>query len=213
MKTLNREGFRTPMAKILAGVFLASSLTIVPMVWAEEGLPNIANIAEVVMEKYRFSKRQLDNLLLVNTLATKSNRPEVIQALMLKESGANDNAKSAGNCHGVLQIMTSTAQGILKNNTDLRTKYFGESTPNKAVVTKRLKTDPAFSIEVADRIVAYELDRGHSIERAVLAYNMGSVAASRQKSPTKYAYVTDVMRKVNMITVPMKQLFEPAPIT
>ena len=202
MKTLSLEGFRTPMVKILAGVFLASTLITAPLVWAQESLPDVA--AKIVAQ-FKLSRQQTETLLLANKYATQSD-PKAIQALMLKESTANPNVKSVGNCHGVLQIMTSTAQSILRTDPALRSKYFGESKPTKAVVTKRLKADPVFSIEVADRILAYDLSRGASIEHALLAYNIGSVKAARVKSPTKYPYVKSVMQKMKDITEPMQQL-------
>lgn len=203
MKTLSLEGFRVPIAKILASTFLASSLMAMPIVWAEDSLPNVA---VKIMERFKLSSKQVDNLMLANQYVTVSNHPEAIQALMLKESTANVDVKSHGNCHGILQIMTTTALAVLNADGILRGKYFGESKISKAVVTRQLKTDPAFSIEIADRLLAKQLDQGYTLEQAILAYNKGSVPNSSKISATKYPYVKDVLVKMNNIVLPIRDM-------
>lgn len=203
MKTLSLEGFRVPFAKILATTFLASSLIVMPMVWADESMPNVA---VKIMERFKLSQQQIDNLMLANRYATVSNHPEAIQALMLKESTANANARSVRNCHGILQIMTSTAIGVLAADAVLRGKYFGESKLTSAKVTKQLKTDPVFSVEIADRLIARELESGHTLEQAIFAYNRGSAKNTSKKSATKYPYVKDVFTKINQIVIPLRDM-------
>lgn len=206
MKTLSLEGFRVPIAKILATTFLASSLMAMPMVWADDSLPDVA---VKIMERFKLSQKQYDNLMLANKYTTVSNRPDAIQALMLKESGANADAKSHGNCHGIMQIMTSTAMAVLKADGILRGKYFGESKLSNATVTRQLKVDPAFGVEIADRLLARELDRGYTIEQTFLAYNQGSIKNSSKKAATKYPYVKDLMSKMSLIVLPLRAMSEP----
>lgn len=204
MKTLSLEGFRVPIAKILATTFLASSLMAFPMVWADE--ISMPEVAVKIMDRFKLSQKQYDNLMLANKYTTVSNRPDAIQALMLKESTANADAKSHGNCHGILQIMTSTAIGVLNADGILRGKYFGESKLSNAKVTRQLKTDPAFGVEIADRLLARELDRGYTIEQAFLAYNQGSVKNTSKNSATKYPYVKDLMSKMTSVILPLRDM-------
>lgn len=204
MKTLSLEGFRVPIAKILATTFLASSLMAFPMVWAEE--PSVPEVAVKIMERFKLSQKQYNNLMLANKYTTVSNRPDAIQALMLKESTANADAKSHGNCHGIMQIMTSTAIAVLNADGILRGKYFGESKLSNAVVTRQLKSDPVFGVEIADRLIAKDLDRGYTIEQAFLAYNQGSIKNSSKKSATKYPYVKDLMSKMSSIILPLRNM-------
>lgn len=149
-----------------------------------------------ILSKFKLSTKQLDNLLLVNQHATTSGHPAVIQALMLQETGAGINLKSTGNCHGILQIMTSTAMGIIVGNSNLRVKHFGNNTPSLKVVASKLKTDVIFSIEIADRIIAGALQKTKSIDRAVMSYNMGVKYLTYGKSPMSYVYVQQVLHKV-----------------
>lgn len=205
MKTLNLEGFRVPIAKILAKTFLVSSLTIIPQVWAEDTQPSVTS---VIMQQFKLSASQVDSLMLAQNHATESNQPEAIMALMLQESGANINAPSAGNCHGLMQIMTSTAQGVLRSDKEFQAKYFGNAAPAARSVTYRLKTDAVFSIEVADKILAQSLRQGNSLDHAILAYNVGSTRASRLKSANKYPYVRSVLNNLHNIVKPIRMLLE-----
>lgn len=204
MSTLNSKRLHRLCANTLLIAVLSTVITIVPVAHASI----FSDFYQTLMAQFRLSPKQLDNLLLVNEHATTSGHPEVIQALMLQESGAGINTKSNGNCHGVMQIMTSTAMGIVRSNTEFRQKHFGVNSPTSNVIASKLKTDVVFSIEVADQILAGSLKRTSDLNRAVLAYNMGEKYLKYGKTPMQYVYVRDISHKIKNTTAPLRDLIQ-----
>lgn len=195
MKTLNK-GKHKLLSKFLLTIAIAITFSLVaPIV--------VANTAFEewyfsVLSKFKLQPKQLDNFVLVKQHATLSGHPELIQALMMQESTGGLNLKSNGNCHGALQIMTTTAIGILKGDPQLREMYFSDRPMNKHTVADLLKKDVVFSIMVADRIVADGIQKSKSIDRTILSYNMGIKYLTHGGSPANYKYVREVKNKMKM---------------
>lgn len=199
MSTLISMRPQSCWAKFLIGVTLVTSLTTFPHVVHADENP-INDLYETIVGKFRLSKLQVANLILVKERAT---NPEALQAIMLQESGAGLNSRSTGGCHGPFQILTSTALAYLKNNEGVRTRHFGNSNPTPKLVASKLKHDVLFSIDVADGLYAGSLERSKSPARALMAYNQGERNMMTERNPTRFKYVREVTAKIKNIIRPM----------
>jgi hypothetical protein len=189
-------------AKFLIGVTLVTSLTTFPhVVYADENPIN--DLYETIVGKFRLSKLQVHNLILVKERAK---NPETLQAIMLQESGAGLSTRSAGGCHGPFQILTSTAISFLKGNDEIRTRYFGNSNPTPKLVASKLKHDVLFSIDVADGLYAGSLERSKDHSRALMAYNQGERNMMSERNPKRFKYVREVSAKIKNIIRPLNSM-------
>jgi len=198
MTTLNSERSLNLCKKILSTSLVAAFISLTPTV-------NANPVSEVwytnILDQYKLQPDQMSNLIIASQYSTRSKHPEVLQALMLQESGAHQAVKSNHGCHGILQIMTSTAINIINTVPDIREKYFGNTkiTPNN--VTLKLKNDVAFSVEVADALLAHAYTFTQDLNRVLYGYNRGERYMLTARSPGKLAYVSSVNVKIKSVTV------------
>ena len=198
MSTLNPKSKRSLWKKLSMSVALtAASMTFIPSVHATNELGEWYN---TILIKFRLRPQQLDNLLLVKQFSHKSGHPEIIQALMLQESGADIGVKSNGGCYGPLQIKASTAYSVVIKDDDIRSRYFGESSLTTKAVIAKLKSDLAFSIELADTMLAHNLERTRDLNRVIYAYNRGDKNMMTVKNPGSLPYVKSVSSRVKNLT-------------
>jgi hypothetical protein len=178
-------------------VVLTSSVFLVPSVHATNELGEWYN---TILVKLRLRPQQLDNLLIAKQFSNKSGHPELIQALMLQESGAETNVKTNGGCYGPMQIRVSTAMAVVNTNTELRDKHFGNIKVTTNAVINKLKTDITFSVEIVDSLLASSLEKTKDLNRVIYAYNRGERYMLTVKNPGALHYVKSVRDKIQNTT-------------
>ena len=198
MTTLNPERSHNLCKKILTSSLIAAFISLTPTVNADP-------VSDVwyssIQNQYHLQSDQMTNLIIANQYSTRSKHPEVLQALMLQESGAHQSVKSNHGCHGILQIMTSTAISVINTVPDIREKYFGNTKVTPSNVTLKLKNDVVFSVEVADAILAHAYSFTQDLNRVLYGYNRGERYMLTAHSPGKSTYVASVNVKIKSVTV------------
>ena len=97
--------------------------------------------------------------------------PSVLKCPMAKESQGDTWAVSPAGALGLMQVKPSTACEVL-----------GLPSSEEANVTERLRSDPAFNIDVGTRYFAQMLKQTGNLEDALGAYNQGPNADWRQSA-------------------------------
>lgn len=121
----------------------------------------------------------------------------VVRAIMYVETTAGTTNKSNGNCHGIMQLNTKTAIGILKQHEEIASQW-GVDWHSYSDISYKLVNTPLFGVQLAVTHVTDMLNSGQSVDRAILAYNVGEGAALHARSVQ-----TSYVRKVKYL---MKQI-------
>ncbi|MHA2642941.1 MAG: lytic transglycosylase domain-containing protein [bacterium JZ-2024 1] len=101
--------------------------------------------------------------------------PEIIAAIIQKESRGDPNAVGAGRYYGLGQMSYQTARSLGWNGT-----------PSDLL-------DPRTNIALVAQYLRFLLQRFGNVEAAVAAYNAGPAAVTKEKIPNR-RYVNDVLR-------------------
>jgi hypothetical protein len=165
MKTLPQQSWRSALSfftKVLCAFSICLSST------------------QVLSGPITFTPVQTDYMASVKMYTQDPQVQSVVRAIMYVETTAGTTNKSNGNCHGIMQINTKTAIGILKEHQEIGDQW-GVNWRSYKDVTYKLIHMPLFGVQLAVTHVADLLKEGLSVDRAILAYNIGEGGALRLK--------------------------------
>jgi hypothetical protein len=190
-------------------------------VWAASETPQTFTFAPVP-EAYPMSATpdvRTRNLALVHKVASEVGNQEVMQAMLLQESGGGTHTTMVGNprapvskrSYGLMQVQVVAARSVLQRYSQLMADYF----PNRDVkrvrdgeIIKLLMTNPIANI----RMAAYHFNLYLSLvdgeqDAAIAAYNVGIGGVKKLKAPSQYKYVVEVKHKLNTVVKPFNTMY------
>lgn len=165
MKTLPQQSWRSALSfvtKVLCAFSICLSST------------------QVLSGPITFTPVQTDYMASVKMYTQDPKVASVVRAIMYVETTAGTTNKSNGNCHGIMQINTKTAIGILKDHQEIGDQW-GVNWHSYKDVTYKLINKPLFGVQLAVAHVTDMLAKGISVDRTILAYNIGEGGALRLK--------------------------------
>lgn len=142
----------------------------------------------------------VDNLTIAYQIGTAVGHPEIIQAIMFKESRGILSAVGGANLppnnrsYGLMQIQIRTARAVLKKNTTLIDEFNLSPKLTDREIIKLLTTNSVANITIGATYYNMLYDMLHSHTRALAAYNMGVANALRCNTCAYISYVKDVFR-------------------
>jgi hypothetical protein len=165
MKTLPQQSWRSALSfvtKVLCAFSICLSST------------------HVLSGPLTFTPVQTDYMASVKMYTQDPEVASMVRAIMFVETTAGTTNKSNGNCHGIMQINTKTAIGILKDHQEIGDQW-GVNWHSYKDVTYKLINTPLFGVQLAVAHVTDMLAKGISVDRAILAYNVGEPGALHLK--------------------------------
>lgn len=182
MKTLPQQSWRGALS-FVTNVLCALSICL--------------SSTQVMSQPLEVTPVQSNNMAAVSQYSDNPVVVSMVRAIMYVETTAGITNKSNGNCHGIMQINTKTAMGILKDHEEISFLWEVNSSSYKEV-TYKLINFPMFGVQLAVAHVSDMLNTGLSVDRTILAYNIGEPGAANHKS-VHSAYVRKVRSLMNSI--------------
>ncbi|GEM_PF-5483007 len=115
--------------------------------------------------------------------------PNLVKSVIAKESQGNPQAVSDAGACGLMQVKPSTAAQMLEGGEDA------------VRLSERLKTDPAFNIDIGTKYLAQQLERTGNSADALGAYNQGP-GADWTQIPESQDYVSAIEGSMNTGKLP-----------
>lgn len=135
---------------------------------------------------------------------------ELLQAILMQETIAGHlgrighmTAPVGKRSYGVMQVKVTAARDVLRDH-----KSFGRFRSDEELIAKLL-TDDEFNIQVASKFFLLLNKHAKTVDRSLVAYNIGLRASRKVASPEQFKYVVKAKRHLEHVVKPFNRRYNP----
>ncbi|MFC1747440.1 hypothetical protein ACFL2V_01395 [Pseudomonadota bacterium] len=135
---------------------------------------------------------------------------ELLQAILLQETIAGHlgrighmTAPVGKRSYGIMQVKVTAARDVLRDH-----KSFGRFRSDEELIAQLL-TDDEFNIRVASKFFLLLSKHAKSVDRSLVAYNIGLRGSRKVASPNEFKYVIKAKRNLDHVVKPFNRRYNP----
>ncbi len=135
---------------------------------------------------------------------------EIVQAVLLQETIAGQlgrighlTAPVGKRSYGIMQVKVSAGRDVLRHYKS----EFGRFKADEELIAK-LMMDDEFNLRVGSKFLMHLAPKAKSVEKMLVAYNIGLRASRSIAEPSEFKYVIRTMRNLNKVVKPFNERFQ-----